>query len=90
MEPPNLPQTTARILHHNSQGPLLCKARWSRAAVLKSQGGTRNLALDLHNNGSACILSSNHWTKSQEWTGSVQSEKCVALRKVFSRDRLAL
>ena len=51
------PQTTA----HNSQGLLLCSARWSRAIVFETQGGTRNRTRDLPRKGSAFILSSDHW-----------------------------
>ena len=56
--PGNPPQTTAR----NSQGLLLCQARWSRAIVFETQGGTRNRTRDLPKKGSAFIMSSDHWT----------------------------
>ena len=61
--PGNPPQTTAR----NSQGLLLCSARWSRAIVFETQGGTRNRTRDLPKKGSAFITSSDHWTGCEEF-----------------------
>ena len=52
----NPPQTTAR----NSQGVLLCSARWSHAIVFETQGRTRNRAQDLPNKGSALIRCMHH------------------------------
>ena len=49
--PGDPPQTTAR----NSQGLLLCSARWSRAIAFETQGGTRNRTRDLPKKGSAFI-----------------------------------
>ena len=55
--PPGNPR---RITARSSKGLLLCKARWSRAIVFETQGGTWNRTRDLSKKGSALWCRSTH------------------------------